>query len=235
MPQRFLRPGLTTSDAWNSVSFPAQSFFIRLLTLVDDFGRYDGRVLVLHGQCFALRSDITPQETAALRSELHDSGLISVYQAAGKEFIQINKWHERARGKVSRYPDADKPQDSAADRSGKTLPSPSPLHHTPSPSQSWPTDGERQRFAAIMHRKETTAWSRAEVQAMYALGPRSEDEFEVVEAYYAAERSREGNRCRTDLLGLLENWSGEVDRARGWRAKKAPKANGAPKARYVNL
>lgn len=120
MPQRFLRPGITNSDAWNSVSFEAQSFYIRIITLVDDFGRYDGRIPVLHGQCFALRNDIKPQRTAALRGELHESGLIDVYAVDGKDYLQVAKWSERARCEKSKFP--DKPefteaQDSAADGS----------------------------------------------------------------------------------------------------------------------
>ena len=115
MPQRFLRPGITTSDAWNSVSWQAQSFFIRILTLVDDFGRYDGRVPILHGQCFALRSDVTIKQSAGFRSELQQSALIRVYNVDGKEYIQIEKWMERARGNTSKYP---APVKSAADRSG---------------------------------------------------------------------------------------------------------------------
>lgn len=130
MPQRFLRPGITTSDAWNAVSFEAQSFYVRILTLVDDFGRYDGRVAILHGQCFALRPDVTVKRTAALRCELHDAILIQVYESDGKEFIQVERWNERARSEKSKFPDVPPRQESAGIRSGKTLPSssPSPLH-----------------------------------------------------------------------------------------------------------
>lgn len=122
MPQRFLKPGITTSDNWNACSFEAQSLYIRLLTLVDDWGRYDARVPVLHGHCFALRNDIKPQRTAALRSELHANGLIRVYEVEGKEFLQFEKWTERARGERSKFPDppmrSELPQESAGIRSG---------------------------------------------------------------------------------------------------------------------
>lgn len=137
MPQRFLRPGITTSDRWNAVSWEAQSFYIRILTLVDDFGRYDGRIAILHGQCFALRNDIKPQRTAALRSELVDAGLLDVYSVEGKEYLQVTRWQERARSGASKYPD---PQDSAAVRSGpqdsasSLAITSSPLHPRPSPS-----------------------------------------------------------------------------------------------------
>lgn len=106
MPQRFLRPGLTTSDRWNSVSWPAQSLYIRLLTLVDDFGRYDGRPAVLFGHCFALRSDVTIDDTRVLRDELHHAKLIEVYLCEdGKEYVQVLKWEERTRAQASKYPE----------------------------------------------------------------------------------------------------------------------------------
>jgi hypothetical protein len=104
MPQRFLRPGITTSDRWNSVSFEAQSLYIRILTLVDDFGRYDARVAILHGQCFALRPEIKPQRTAGLRSELQQAGLIDVYTVDGREYLEITQWQERARSNASKFP-----------------------------------------------------------------------------------------------------------------------------------
>lgn len=103
MPQRFLRPGITTSDAWNLCSWKAQSLYIRLITLVDDYGRYDGRIAIIHGHCFPLRIDIKPQETAELVSELSKNGLVCLYEIDGKDFLQMLKWHERTRGE-SKYP-----------------------------------------------------------------------------------------------------------------------------------
>lgn len=148
MPQRFLRPGITTSDPWNSVSFGAQSFYIRILTLVDDFGRYDGRVPILHGQCFALRDDVKPQHTAAFRSELQQAGLILVYEADGKEYLQITKWQERARGDRSKYPEFQRSQESAAERSG-TQEKDASLAIASSPSPSPAVKASRPKPAAL--------------------------------------------------------------------------------------
>lgn len=144
MPQRFLRPGITTSERWNSVSFEAQSFYIRILTLVDDFGRYDARIPILHGQCFALRSDIKAQRTAALRSELQSSNLVVIYVFEEREYLQVTQWQERARSDKSKFPDPPtESQDSAADGSGAQYsaaslvprPSPSTIAITPSPAR----------------------------------------------------------------------------------------------------
>jgi hypothetical protein len=101
------------------------------MTLVDDFGRYDGRAALLHGECFSLRNDRKPQRTAALLQELHAVGLIQLYAHEGKEYLQVLRWQERSRCEKSKYPEPTViPQDSAADRREKTLPSPSP---SPSP------------------------------------------------------------------------------------------------------
>lgn len=134
MPQRFLRPGITNSEKWNGVSFGAQSLFIRILTLVDDFGRYDGRIAILHGHCFSMRPDVTVKQTAAYRSELQTNDLISIYEATGREYLQVNQWQERARSDKSKFPDPPQnteKQDSAADGSG-AQPNPASIDHRPS-------------------------------------------------------------------------------------------------------
>src|SRR6476660_974274 len=100
MPQRFLRPGITTSDRWNSASWLAQSFYIRLLTQVDDHGRFDGRIAVLQSYCFPLRTDVTRQKVQSAVSELEQCGLIERYETPDhKEFVQITQWHEKPRNK----------------------------------------------------------------------------------------------------------------------------------------
>ncbi len=104
MPQRFLRPEIRTSERWNETSFGAQSLYVGLMTLVDDFGRYDGRAKLIHGEVFILRSDVKPQQTAAWLNELHERDLIQLFEIAGKMFLQISRWKERSRSETSRFP-----------------------------------------------------------------------------------------------------------------------------------
>lgn len=134
MPQRFLRPGITNSERWNTVSFEAQSLFIRILTLVDDFGRYDARIAILHGQCFALRNDIKPQRTAAMRSELQRAKLIDVYEVDGREYLQIEQWQERARQDRSKFPDKSQVVEISTPAANGSEPQPNPasIDHRPS-------------------------------------------------------------------------------------------------------
>lgn len=191
MPQRFLRPGITNSDQWNAVSFPAQSLYVRILTLVDDFGRYDARVPILHGQCFALRPEMKPQQTAALRSELHARGLITVYVVEGKEYLQIEKWQERARCDASKYPVKPKP---AADGSGpqesasSLAITSSPLHPIPSPSPLHPRQPRKRAVRVPL--------TCAAFQEFWTAYPRKE-------AIADAEKAWVENECASKLPEIL--------------------------------
>lgn len=103
MPQRFLRPGITNSQRWNAVDAMSGNLFIRLLTLVDDFGRTDGRTSVIFGQCFAVWNELHPagavklQQLAGMLQQLAGVELIDIYEVDGKRVLQISQWQERIR------------------------------------------------------------------------------------------------------------------------------------------
>lgn len=151
MPQRFLKPGLTTSLKWNACSWQAQSFYIRILTLVDDFGRCEGAALLLRSLAFPLHEDLRTPQVQKLGEELQANQLAIFYKVDGKEYVQLRNWTERARCNESRFPgpdgkngkwaDSDVAQTSAANGSGPQPPksSPSPSSKpSPSPASSPP-------------------------------------------------------------------------------------------------
>lgn len=108
MPQRFLKPGITTSKKWDSCSWVAQSFYIRLLTLVDDFGRYEADAALLRSMAFPLREDIRTSQVQKLMHELQANQLADFYtNLDGKVYIQLTNWTETPRSNRSRYPALD--------------------------------------------------------------------------------------------------------------------------------
>lgn len=138
MPQRFLRPGLRDSIRFNHCSMKAQNLWMRLLTLVDDFGRYDGRPSVICAHCFAVWNEqnpqdvVNPQETAALCQQLSDNNLVEFHEFEGKKVLQVTQWQERARSESKwKLPNDSKPLRNPAESCGILPPSPSP---SPSPS-----------------------------------------------------------------------------------------------------
>ena len=86
-----------------------------------------------------------------------------------------------------------------------------------------PTTRTAQRIATLYNRRLTTAWSGAEIKAFRALGVIADDDLETVEKYYASERAKgEKGIHRRDLGTFLNNFSGELDRARAF-SQAAPK------------
>lgn len=153
MPQRFLRPGITNSERWNSVSWEAQSLYIRILTIVDDYGRCDGRIPVLWGHLYAVWNSLNPdnqQGIAAIRSNLQqlaDKKMIEIYEADDKKVIQVTQWQERIRqGCVSKWPEKQRNLQQSAATCSNLLP--------PSPPSSPPPSSLRMPQGSGSNRKE---------------------------------------------------------------------------------
>lgn len=86
-----------------------------------------------------------------------------------------------------------------------------------------PTTRTAQRIATLFNRRLTTPWSVAEIRAFKLCGMVTDAELELVEKYYASERAKgEMGIHRRDLCTFLNNWRGELDRARAF-ACKSPK------------
>lgn len=86
-----------------------------------------------------------------------------------------------------------------------------------------PTTRTAQRIATLFNRRLTTPWSVAEIKSFKACGNVTDAELELIEKYYASERAKgELGIHRRDLCTFLNNWRGELDRARAF-ASKTPK------------
>lgn len=76
------------------------------------------------------------------------------------------------------------------------------------------------RLAAIMHRQPTTPWNeKKEISHFRKLAKHiHEEDLQLVERYYKSNwpPTTGKNHLRHDLATLINNWSGEVDRARIW-------------------
>lgn len=115
MPSRLLREGILDSDAVNALSFPAEVFYRRLMSVVDDFGRFDGRTAVLKGRLYALKPTVRESDITHWIAECEKAGLILLYRVDSKPYILFRKLGP-ARAKESRYPHP--PTGVAEDRGG---------------------------------------------------------------------------------------------------------------------
>lgn len=104
MPGRLLREGILDSEAVNSLSLGAEVFYRRLMSAVDDFGRFDARPAVLRSRLYPLRLDtVTDKEVAAWTRECERAGLLTRYTAEGKPYLLFHRLGS-PRAKASKYP-----------------------------------------------------------------------------------------------------------------------------------
>ncbi len=107
MPNRILREGILDSEAVNALSFPAEVFYRRLMNVVDDFGRFDGRPSVLRSRLYPLKVDLVREaDIPRWIAECEKAGLIVLYAVAGRQYILFHKLGS-PRANKSKYPDPE--------------------------------------------------------------------------------------------------------------------------------
>lgn len=104
MPARLLREGILDSEAVCSLKWDAEVFYRRLMSVVDDFGRFDGRPSVLRGRLYPLQIDkVREADITRWIAECEKAGLIALYSAVGKPYILFRKLGS-PRSKESKWP-----------------------------------------------------------------------------------------------------------------------------------
>lgn len=83
----------------------------------------------------------------------------------------------------------------------------------------WSPDQNQLKINSLFNRRESTQWSEKELRAYRKLSIDPED-LELLSRYYlATDIPEDKNIRRRDIVTLLNNWPGEVDRARDYCQK----------------
>jgi hypothetical protein len=80
--------------------------------------------------------------------------------------------------------------------------------------RQWQPSEIQKRFNQLFNRKDQTRWADKEVKSLKALGDIPEEDLKIVETYYRMQFPEGKDYRRRDLQTLLNNFRGEVDRAR---------------------
>ncbi len=102
MPNRILREGILSSDRVNQLDAPAEVFYRRLMSKVDDHGLFDARPAMLRSSLFPLRVDrVREADIPRWIAECEKAGLIALYVHDGKPYGQMldTKWQARSEPK----------------------------------------------------------------------------------------------------------------------------------------
>jgi hypothetical protein len=106
MPERMIRQGILTSEPVNKLGWPAEVFYRRLMSVADDFGRFDGRPAVLRASLYPLKLDkVSDSDVSKWMLETAEAGCVRIYHVDGKPFVEIAKFGQRLRAMKSKCPE----------------------------------------------------------------------------------------------------------------------------------
>lgn len=99
MPTRMLRDGILLSSRINKVGMLAELHFRRLMSVVDDYGRFEGDPEVVRAATWAMRREITSEMVTGWHKELSagDRPLVLCYEDENKKYIEIQQFGQRNR------------------------------------------------------------------------------------------------------------------------------------------
>jgi hypothetical protein len=102
MPNRIIREGILSSDRVDQLDPPAEVFYRRLMSKVDDHGLFDGRASILRSSLYPLRVDrVREADISRWIAACEKAGLIALYQHDGKPYLQMldTRWQTRSEAK----------------------------------------------------------------------------------------------------------------------------------------
>lgn len=106
MGNRILKQSICTSETISQLSWFEEVCFYRLIVNADDYGRFEGRPVVVRSLLFPA-VDVTIQEVKDAMNKLEQVGLIKFYLHNKTPYLQIKSWpeHHRIRNQKSKYPE----------------------------------------------------------------------------------------------------------------------------------
>jgi hypothetical protein len=117
VPNRILRDGILTSERVDALGLAAEVFYRRLMSAVDDQGRYYAHPSLLRAALYPLRLNrVSDADIEAWLSECGGVGLVRTYQVGGKRYLELLDFRQRVRSpsKFPQPPAADKCAPGAA-------------------------------------------------------------------------------------------------------------------------
>src|SRR5260370_11631302 len=108
MPNRVIREAILSSEKIDKLSEGAELFYRRLMSVVDDFGRFRANPKLLLSACYPLRVDsMTLPQIAGYLNECALADLVRVYEVDKKAYLELREFDQRLRTKRSKFPADD--------------------------------------------------------------------------------------------------------------------------------
>lgn len=120
MPNRIIKESIKRSPEIDRLNWFEEVVFYRLIVTADDYGRLDGRTVVLKNDLFPTKETVTKKAVEDALSKLTSVGLLVPYvdAASGMSYYYLPTWkeHQRIRDSKARYPEPPDENGLAATR-----------------------------------------------------------------------------------------------------------------------
>ena len=105
MPTRVIRDGILDSEVVNSLASEVEVFYRRLMSVVDDYGRYYAHPSLIRAACYPLQlNKVSDPDIGKWLLATEKAGLVRVYPAQdGKRYLELQDFGQRVQSK-SKFP-----------------------------------------------------------------------------------------------------------------------------------
>ncbi|MBK5203904.1 MAG: hypothetical protein JJD98_00395 [Polaromonas sp.] len=104
MPNRIIREAILSSEKMALLGWPEEVFYRRLMSIVDDYGRYEANPQLLRARCYPLQTDaVRAADISRWMAACQTAGLILCYEVSGKCYVEVINFQQQQRS-ASKYP-----------------------------------------------------------------------------------------------------------------------------------
>ena len=105
MPNRLLREGILSSEPVNALPPEAEVFYRRVMSAVDDFGRYSAHPALLRAALYPLQlTRVSESHVSRHLAACNKAGLVRLYTRESKPYLELLKFGQHVRAKSSKFP-----------------------------------------------------------------------------------------------------------------------------------
>lgn len=104
MPNRIIREGILSSERVAALGWPEEVFYRRLMSVVDDYGRYEANPILLRAKCYPLQIDIVrTADITRWMAACQKAGVLLGYAVNDKQYLELCNFQQQQRS-ASKFP-----------------------------------------------------------------------------------------------------------------------------------
>lgn len=110
VPNRIIREAILSSEKMAMLAWPEEVFYRRVMSIVDDYGRFEANPQLLRARCYPLQTDaVRAADISRWMAACQKAGLILCYEVSGKCYLEVLNFQQQQRS-ASKYPPPISPE-----------------------------------------------------------------------------------------------------------------------------